>query len=286
MSRVRLLPIVIVAASGLMVLKSTALITKTDLIFASDPSAKKIMTEDELPRFARALAKLRFVPPAPEPEITGSTPPKEKAAAKDKPSDKKDDAAKDAKSAETKVAEQKPAFQPLPPVQTPASERAVLERLQERRGTIDERSREMELRENLLKAAERKVDGKINELKEIENRIDSGAKAQQAEADKQMKTVVIMYETMKPKEAARVFDRLNLQVLVPIATTMKPAKMAEILAAMSPEAAEKLTIALATRARDAGPSSNPASATVGATPAGELPRIDQLQAQPANRPRR
>jgi flagellar motility protein MotE (MotC chaperone) len=286
MSRVRLLPIVIVAVSGLMVLKATALITKTDLIFASDSSPKKIMTEDDLPRFARALAKMRFVPPAAEPDITGSTPPKEKAAAKEKPSDKKDDVAKDVKPAEIKIVDQKPPVQPLPPVQTSATERAVLERLQERRGTIDERGREMELRENLLKAAERKVDGKINELKEIENRMDSGAKAQQAEADKQMKTVVIMYETMKPKEAARVFDRLNLQVLIPIATTMKPVKMAEILAAMSPEAAEKLTVALATRARDAGPVSTASPISGGTTPAGELPRIDQPQAQPSGRPRR
>ncbi len=285
MSRIRLLPIVIVAVSGLMVLKATALITRTDLIFASDTSPKKIMTEDDLPRFARALAKFRFKSPPEEPETTGSTPPKEKPPAKDKPADKELKQA-EVKPADTKVAEQKQGIQPLPPVQTSASERAVLERLQERRGTIDERGREMELRENLLKAAERKVDGKISELKDIESRLDTGAKAQQAEADKQMKTVVIMYETMKPKEAARVFDRLNLQVLVPIATTMKPARMAEILAAMAPEAAEKLTIALTTRARESGPAGNGSMPAGGATPAGELPRIDQPQAQPANRPRR
>ncbi|MGL4636751.1 MAG: MotE family protein [Beijerinckiaceae bacterium] len=285
MNRVRLLPIVIVAASGLMVLKSTALITKTDLIFASDPAPKKIMTEDDLPRFGRALAKLRFVPPA-DAEITGSVPPKKKEEAKrEAKSDGKTDAKPAADAQTQKVAEQKP-VQPLPPAQNSASERAVLERLQERRGSIEERGREMEMRENLLKAAERKVDGKINELKEIENRIDSGAKAQQAEADKQMKMVVVMYETMKPKEAARVFDRLNLQVLVPIATAMKPARMSEILAAMTPESAEKLTVALASKARDAGPASSANLAGGAATPAGELPRIDQPAAAAPARPRR
>jgi flagellar motility protein MotE (MotC chaperone) len=49
---------------------------------------------------------------------------------------------------------------------------------------------------------------------------------------------------MKGRDAARILDRLDMPVLVAIAKQMKPAKMAEILAAMSPEAAQKLTIEL------------------------------------------
>jgi flagellar motility protein MotE (MotC chaperone) len=103
--------------------------------------------------------------------------------------------------------------------------------------------------------------------------MDAGARAEQAEAEKQMKMLVVMYENMKPKDAAKIFDRLNLQVLVPIATAMKPARMSEILAAMSPEAAEKLTVALASKSRD--PNVAAAQAAGSATPAGELPRIDR-----------
>ena len=54
-----------------------------------------------------------------------------------------------------------------------------------------------------------------------------------------------MYEAMKPKDAARVFDRLDLKVLVPVVNAMNPRKMSEVLAAMSPEAAERLTVELA-----------------------------------------
>jgi flagellar motility protein MotE (MotC chaperone) len=281
-ARIRLLPIVIVAVSGLMVLKTTALITSSEGLF-STKEPKQIRTEDDLPRFARVLARMRFVPPPVEPEITGSVPAKKEAekadalkaaAAKDgKKDDKKlDKSAEEQKLADQKVAEQK-AAQPLPQPVT-STERALLERLQERRGTIDDRARELEMRENLLKAAEKKVDGRIGELKEIEGRIDGGTRAQQADADKQMKAVVIMYESMKPKEAARVFDRLNLQVLVPIATTMKPARMAEILAAMTPEAAEKLTVALAGRSlsnQGNVAASNPRNGDV----EGELPRLQK-----------
>jgi flagellar motility protein MotE (MotC chaperone) len=271
MSRVRLLPIVIVAASGLFVLKTTSLITSGESIFGSSQQSKRIMTEDDLPRFGRVLAKMRFIPPA-DVEITGSVPPKKEDAKKgDTPKSEvpKPDAAA------MKLAEQRPA-QPLPQQPPSASERAVLERLQERRGTMDQRAQELEMRENLLKAAERKLDGRINELKDIETKLDAGAQAEKAEADKQIKTVVIMYESMKPKEAARVFERLNLQVLVPIVTAMKPARMSEILAAMSPESAEKLTVALASRGRE--PMSSAQGSANSPTPAGELARIERTPA--------
>ena len=82
-----------------------------------------------------------------------------------------------------------------------------------------------------------------------------------------------MYEAMKPKDAAKIFDRLSHDVLVPVVLQMKPAKMAEVLAVMTPETAEKLTVALATRAKGLSVEARNASATV--LPATELPAIDQ-----------
>jgi flagellar motility protein MotE (MotC chaperone) len=78
---------------------------------------------------------------------------------------------------------------------------------------------------------------------------------------------------MKPKEAARVFDRLSHDVLVPVVLMMSPRKMAEILAVMAPEAAERLTVALATRARTKGDAA--ATKAAPGLPPSELPAIDQ-----------
>jgi flagellar motility protein MotE (MotC chaperone) len=61
-----------------------------------------------------------------------------------------------------------------------------------------------------------------------------------------------MYETMKPKDAARIFDRLDLKILVEVSTQMNPRKMSEVLAQMTPEAAERLTVELANRASASG----------------------------------
>jgi flagellar motility protein MotE (MotC chaperone) len=61
-------------------------------------------------------------------------------------------------------------------------------------------------------------------------------------------------------------------VLVPVVLQMNPRKMAEVLAVMSPEAAERLTVALATRARQKGEG---AVQKPGASlPPNELPAIE------------
>ena len=49
-----------------------------------------------------------------------------------------------------------------------AGERALMESLKGRRQELDERSRELDMRENLLKAAEKRVEAKIAELKTME----------------------------------------------------------------------------------------------------------------------
>ena len=64
---------------------------------------------------------------------------------------------------------------------------------------------------------------------------------------------------MKPKDAARIFDRLDMKILVEVSTHISPRNMSEILAQMSPEAAERLTVELANRARAVARSPRPAS---------------------------
>ncbi len=127
-------------------------------------------------------------------------------------------------------------------------ERAVLERLQDRRQELDSRSRDIEMRETLLKAAEKRLEAKVTELKDTEARVNTAmGNRDKAEAER-FKSIVTMYENMKAKDAARIFDRLDLKILVDVSLQMNPRKMSEILALMSPESAERLTVELANRA--------------------------------------
>jgi flagellar motility protein MotE (MotC chaperone) len=130
----------------------------------------------------------------------------------------------------------------------PAGERAILERLQERRQQLEARNRELEMREGLLQAAEKRLEAKLTEIKAIESRINATVQKRDQEEAKHFKGIVTMYENMKAKEAARIFDRLDLKILVEVSTQINPRKMSEILAQMTPEAAERLTVEIANRA--------------------------------------
>ena len=161
----------------------------------------------------------------------------------------------------------------LPPMPEPVSltERALLEKLGARRDALKQKSDELELREKMLGEAERKLETGLGDLKQAEDKVDTAGKAK-ADAEKAgLKNLVTMYETMKPKDAARVFDRLSLDVLVPIVLAMNPRKMAEVLALMQSEPAERLTVALANRARGTQPTAQPA---VAGLPANELQAIE------------
>ena len=130
-----------------------------------------------------------------------------------------------------------------------AGERAILESLQGRREQLDARSRDLDMRKNLLKAAEKRVEAKVAELKDVEARVKTEMGNRDQAEEKRFKSNISMYETMKPKDAARIFDRLDMKILVEVSTHMNPRGMSEILANMSPDAAERLTVELANRAR-------------------------------------
>jgi flagellar motility protein MotE (MotC chaperone) len=127
------------------------------------------------------------------------------------------------------------------------AEQAILERLQERRAELESRARELEMRESLIKAAEKRLEGRVAELKDLEARINQTVQMKEEGDAARFKNLVTMYENMKAKEAAKIFDRLDIRVLLEVATQLNPRRMSDILAQMTPDAAERLTVALAAR---------------------------------------
>jgi flagellar motility protein MotE (MotC chaperone) len=233
---IRVIPVVLTAILGLAVLKVAGLVIDGGYVFDYQPqSAQKSWAQDTLnfPSAGRADG-----PRSDAADITGTVHGEPK---------KKEEAAKP--GAPPEVA--KPDGVVVFPDQTAPvspSERAILERLQQRRQELESRAREIEIREGLLKSAERRIDSKVEELKAVESRIAT-ASGQKTEADAaRFKGIITMYEGMKPKDAAKVFDRLEMGVLFEIASQIAPRKMSDILGLMTTEAAERLTVELARRA--------------------------------------
>ena len=130
------------------------------------------------------------------------------------------------------------------------AELELLQGLSARREELDKRTRELDLRESLLQAAEKRVAESLAEIKKVEERVTIAVKQREEERDKQLKSLVRVYETMKPPQAARIFEGLEMAILLGVVERMKEPKLALILAAMDPTKAKELTVELAKGRRD------------------------------------
>ena len=237
---IRVLPVVLVAIFGLAVLKIAGLVLDGGYVFDYQPNKPAKMSWAQENLGFPGGAKID------QDDITGST---HGAPKEEKKEEKKEEAPKPAApGTEPPKADGTVVFPDQSPQSVSPSERAILERLQARRQELEQRAREVDIRKSLLKAAEKRIDGRVEEMKATEARI-SGASWQKAEQDvASFKGIITMYEGMKPKDAAKVFDRLEMSVLYEIASQIAPRKMSDILGLMQPEAAERLTVELARRA--------------------------------------
>jgi flagellar motility protein MotE (MotC chaperone) len=271
----RLIPVVLLAITCLFGLKVLGIIldggyTLADLDFGS--GSKSVAADAALPQTAAKSDAVALKPPAKRywewdnfnvPDVTGSID-SDKA-----PEKKAEKPAEGSAAAPVKPADAKPAGGGTvitldPNAVSSPSERAILERLGERRQELDARARELEIRENLLKSAEKRLDGRVDEIKGMESQL-GGAAQQKKQADAaRLKGLVTMYENMKAKDAAKIFDRLEMRVLIDVVSLINPRRMSDIMAQMQPEMAERLTVELANRA----------SGTESAPPPVELPKIE------------
>lgn len=123
----------------------------------------------------------------------------------------------------------------------------ILSTLSKRRNELDGRSRDLDMRANLLAATEKRVDDKIAQLKELQAQMTKLLNQRDTEQQTQVASLVKTYSSMKAKAAADIFSNLDDDVLVPVAQLMKSDVLAPILAAMPPAAAQRLTVKLANR---------------------------------------
>jgi len=236
---IRLLPIVLVALSALLVFKTIGLVTQGGyVLLGTDPVMAQVGTPDpagaasdgivlssaEEAAAARAAESLfaKDSSPASTSGETDATPTLDGA----------DDPAKDTgeTAAETNVS---------------PTEQAVLQRLSERRTELDNRASKLEMQASLVKAAEARLNQRLDELKALEARVQALVDKQSVQGDKAFAGLVSSYENMRPSDAAAVFNTLDINVLLRLALNINPRKMSPILAKMSRERAQLLTVRMA-----------------------------------------
>lgn len=128
-------------------------------------------------------------------------------------------------------------------------EMELITQLRQRREALEARATALDLQEQLLSSTEKRINDKIAQLGVLEDRIKSHLRLFEDKETEQLQSIVSIYETMKPKEAAPRFEALSLQTQLDLVQLMNPRKVAALMEKMTPQKASVLTTELATKAQ-------------------------------------
>ncbi|HCK33090.1 MAG TPA: flagellar protein FlbB [Rhodospirillaceae bacterium] len=127
------------------------------------------------------------------------------------------------------------------------SEIEVLQNLSERRKELDAKEESLQRKEAILKATEQQIEQKIAEMGSLRDELKGLLKEQSDEEQKRIRSLVRIYEGMKPKDAARILNTLETDILIAVMEQMSERKSAPILAEMDSDRARQVTTLLAER---------------------------------------
>ncbi len=116
------------------------------------------------------------------------------------------------------------------------------------RAYLEKKERELEIREKklkekeaILKALQKDIEEKLAKLEKIYQEIEKYKQEQEQLANQKINTLVKIYTTMKPKDAASLLEKLDQKLVVQIISRMNTDKAAKIIANMSIKKAAEIT---------------------------------------------
>ena len=124
------------------------------------------------------------------------------------------------------------------------SEIMILQELAERREALDLRAQEIDKRAIQLKVTEEEINKKLRQLKDYEQRLQKLINMYSEQEQENLNAMVKMYTSMKPKDAARIFNNLDMNITVALLKGMKPSSSSAILSQMDSQKAQAVTAEL------------------------------------------
>ena len=125
------------------------------------------------------------------------------------------------------------------------AELQLIKELSKRRLQLDKAQESLAIREQVLTVTENKINQKISELKLRQTKLEEIMKQYDQKEQGKILSLVKIYENMKPREAAKIFDELEMPVLLEVVSKMKEIKVAPVIAGMNPIKARDLSIEMA-----------------------------------------
>jgi flagellar motility protein MotE (MotC chaperone) len=128
----------------------------------------------------------------------------------------------------------------------------LLQAIRERRRQLDVREAGLAERRRMLEVIERRASELLRELQETRDTLEATLATADKEAAAQLTRLVTIYEGMKPKEAARIFEAMPAEVAAGFVRRMREAKSALIMAHLDANHAYAITLSIANHGRLAG----------------------------------
>lgn len=133
------------------------------------------------------------------------------------------------------------------PLELSSSEIDVLKNLRTRRLELEKHEKALNAREKELSIVESQINDKIAKLQTLEKKVKLLLGQFDKEQARKKRGLIKIYENMKPPEAAKILEQLNLVILLEVIENMSQRKVAPILAKMDPVKARIITEQLAQR---------------------------------------
>ena len=159
----------------------------------------------------------------------------------------------------------------------------LLQKLADRRDELDRWEKDIQLKETVLRATEKRLNDKIAQIEAMQAEVSTMLALYNEKEDTKIRSLVKIYENMKPKDAARIFDEVEMPVLLLVIDKMTEKKVAPILAEMDPKKAKQLTVQFAdqrkidsdklNRVKSSQPVTPPALGGTTDSPAGATPPL-------------
>lgn len=125
----------------------------------------------------------------------------------------------------------------------------VLQALGARREALDQLAAQSETQDALMAAAEQRLQERVAELRQLEAHVNELLGNLDEAQERRLTELVNVYQRMRAKDAAAVFNGLEDEVLLQVASRMREQNLAEVLGRMEPDRARTLTRMLAVRAQ-------------------------------------
>ncbi len=127
---------------------------------------------------------------------------------------------------------------------------AALEAIKKREAKLIDREAEIDEREASISKAETSIKAELAKLKTAEENLRQTIERASAAAEEDISQLTDVYATMKPKQAAALFEQMDSNFAAGFLARMAADNAARIMAGMTPEKAYEISVVLAGRNAD------------------------------------